>query len=122
MHVTKHTISITTAADGSSTDYCTDRANGRILAVRYTKTDFADTVDMTLTTEDGSPILTLANQTASGLWYPLAQAHDAADGSALTLDGTRKLVVPIVVSNERIKCVTAQGGDTKTGQIDVLVG
>jgi len=121
MHAEKHSVALTTAADGSATGY-TPNVTGRILSVQYVKTDFADGVDFTITLEaTGQAILTLTDQNTAGVFYPRAGVHDAA-GAAATLDGTRLMREPVVAVNDRVKIVIAQGGDTKTGTVIVVVG
>jgi hypothetical protein len=96
MHAERHTVSLTTAADGSATGY-TPAVTGRVLALHYVKPDsvsFADTVDFDITVEvTGEVLLDKDNITASASFYPRKQVHDTA-GAALTLDGTRILAEP----------------------------
>lgn len=121
MHAERHRVDITTAADGSATAY-TPNVTGRILGVVYVKTDFADGVDFAIALEaTGEPILTLTDQNASGVFYPRVGVHDAA-GVAATLDGTRLARAPVVACCDRVRIVVAQGGDTKTGAVHIIVG
>jgi len=121
MYAERHTVSLTTDSGGAATGY-TPVITGRILAVIYAKTDFADGVDFAITAEaTGEAILTLTDQNASANFYPRAQVHGIT-GTALTLDGTRLLVEPICVANDRVKVVVAAGGSVKTGSVIVIVG
>lgn len=121
MYIEKQTISLTTDGSGAATGY-SEVVTGRVLAVLYTKVDFATGVDLTITAEGtGQAILTLTNQDSSGIWYPRAQVHGAT-GSGLTFDGTNVVAEPVPVVNERIKVVVAQGGSGKTGTVQILVG
>jgi hypothetical protein len=120
MYVQRHTVTITTDASGDGTGY-TGAISGRVLGIRYVKTDYADTVDFTITANTtGQAILTVANVTASATYYPRDQVHDTADGSALTMDGTRKMVAPVALGQDTVKIVVAAGGDTKSGTFYVL--
>lgn len=121
MQAEKHSVSLTTNASGAATAY-SPNVTGRILAVIYTKVDFADGVDFTITLEGtAEPILTLTNQNAGAVFYPRVQVQDET-GAGATLDGTRKMREPVVAVNDRVKVVVAAGGDTKTGTITVVVG
>lgn len=115
-------IALTTDASGDCTAYSDVPVTGRVYAVKYVKTDFDDTADITITTENTvQTILTLTNITASATKYPRSPVQDETGVNA-TLDGTRLLREPICVFAERIKIVVAQGGNVKTGAIIVLLG
>lgn len=121
MHVERHVVTLTTDASGDVIGY-TPVVSGRVLGVRYVKTDFANGADITVTAEaTGEAILALTDQNASGTFYPRQQVHGAT-GTGLTYDGTRTMNEPVAVANDRIKIVVAQGGDTKTGTVHVVVG
>lgn len=121
MFAQRLTIPLTTNSSGAVTAY-SDVVTGRVLAIVYAKTDFADGVDFTITGEKhAQAILALTDQNAAGIWYPRQQVHGAT-GTGLTLDGTRLLVEPVLLVNDRVKVVIAQGGDTKTGTIYALIG
>ena len=116
-------VSITTDASGDATVY-TGYVNGRILGIIYKPgSSGIDTgAGLTITTETtGQAVLTKATAgTSTVFFYPRAQVHDAADGAALTLDGTRKNVDYIRAVNERIKVVVASGGNAKSGSIEFI--
>lgn len=121
MYAERHTLTLTTDASGDATGY-TPVVTGRVLSVVYTKTDFADGVDFTVTAEaTGQAILTLTNQNSSAAFHPRVQIHGST-GTGLTYDGTRTICEPITVSHDRVKVVIAQGGDTKTGTVTIIVG
>lgn len=111
----KHTVAITTATGGGATGY-TPVVNGRISVIAYTKTDFATTADITVTTEDsGQAVWSETNSTASKTVYPVT-AGDLTNGTASTITE-----VPIYAVGERIKIAVAQGGNTKSGSFLVVV-
>lgn len=121
MYAERHAVALTTNGSGDATGY-TPVVSGRVLGVRYAKTDFANGVNFTITAEaTGEAILTLTDQNASGTFYPRSQVHGPT-GTGLTLDGTRTASEPVVVANDRVKVVVAAGGDTKTGTVHVLIG
>lgn len=121
MYVERHTVSLTTDASGDVIGY-TPHVSGCVLAIIYTKNDFDNGVDITVTLEStGQAILALTDQNSSGTWYPRQQVHGAT-GTGLTLDGTRLMVEPVVAANDRVKVVVAQGGNVKSGSVAVVVG
>ena len=122
MFAERLTVPLTTNASGACEAYSDPIQAGRVLAVRYVKTNFDNSVDFTITAEKtGESILALTDQTTAGVWYPRAQVHGIT-GTGLTLDGTRLLVEPILLVNDRVKVVIAQGGNAKTGSIELLIG
>lgn len=121
MHVKGFTITPTTDASGDATEYSDTIHHGEILAVIYTKDDFADGVDFDISLEDTEQELWDEDDVnASATRYPRVQVHDTT-GTALTLDGTRIAYTRIPVYRERVKVVIANGGDTKSGTFLVLV-
>lgn len=121
MHATREIVSLTTDSNGDATGY-TNRVTGRILGIVYAKTDFANGVDFTITLDTtGQAILTLTNQNSGAAFYPRVPVHDEA-GAGATLDGTRAMRDCVVAADDRVKIVVAQGGNTKTGTVSVIVG
>lgn len=122
MHAQRETIALTTDGSGDVTAYSSRHVTGRILAVIYTKDDFADGVDFTVTTEEtGQSVWAEENVNASKTVLPRQATHSTAGVAAQYADGY-PVLEPVVAVNERIKVVVAQGGDTKSGTINVLVG
>jgi len=117
MYVQRHEVTITTDSDGDGTDY-TPVIHGRILAISYVKTDFANGVDFTITTETTlQNVWVDTNVDASEIVYPMAIGSDQV-GAAIT----DPKYVPIPAAQERVKIVIASGGDEKSGTFHVLVG
>jgi hypothetical protein len=118
----KQTRSFTTAADGTATVY-SGYVTGELYAIGITldaTTPPTNTVDITMTLDDtGEAVLTLTNVAANAIYYPRVPVHDEA-GAVATLDGTRKMRTPILLIADRIKCVVAQGGDTKTAVLTFI--
>jgi len=107
-------VDVTTAADGSATEY-TDVIRGKIIAVKYLKSDYADTVDFTITTETSlRNVWVDTNITATETVVP-KELNDGTDGADLT-----GVYDHIRVFNERVKIVLAGGGDTKSGTFTVF--
>ncbi len=116
-----NTAAVTVSSGGTATVYSGRTFNGNLRAIVYTKTDFADGVDFTITSETtGQTLWTQSDVNAAAIKYPLTQACSTA-GVAATLNGTQALLVPVALVNERIKIVIAQGGDTKTGAFTFIV-
>jgi len=121
MHVKGFTITPTTDASGDVTSYSDTIHHGEVLAIIYTKDDYAAGVDLDITLEDtGQQLWAEDDVNASKTVYPRIQVHDTT-GTALTLDGTRIASTRIPVYRERVKVVIDEGGDTKSGTFLVLV-
>jgi len=120
-NIVRNSVAVETAADGSATVYSGQTFNGRLVAIVYTKDDFTDGVDFTITSEDsGQTLWTESNVNASAIKYPLTAAHSTA-GVAVTYDGTRPILVPIALTNERISVVIANGGNATSGDFYFVV-
>lgn len=121
MHVEKHTLALTTDASGDVVGY-TPVVTGRILQIRYVKTDFADGIDVDVTLETSAVIVwDEDNVNASKTVLPRQGVH-GTDGVAATLDGTRLMREPVYAARERVKVVVAAGGAAKTGTFYILIG
>jgi len=125
MFVTKHTVDITTAADGTASGY-TPPVNGRILQLQYTKdgtTPYDNTVDVTIIAEDSAtPILTVSDVTATTRYVPRQATQSTAGVAALYAAAGTAVNDYVFIAGERVKITLAQGGDTKTGRFIVWVG
>lgn len=120
MYIERHEVSITTNADGDATGY-TGVMSGRIYGIRYTKVDFADGVDFTMTLEKtGETVWTEQNVNASKSAYPAAQITKTDGTAAVT--GTDPVLDRLVCCKDRLKIVVAAGGNVKSGTFHVLVG
>lgn len=116
----QHSITITTITGGTATAYLL-KLNGKLLSIRYAKTDYANGVDFTITAEDTAENLWVdTNINASETVRPRIALQNNA-GSDITYDGTRKVYEPYNLVDERIKIVIAQGGDAKVGTFHILI-
>lgn len=116
MYVERHTVAITTAADGSATAY-TPVVTGRVAAIHYVKTDFTDGVDFTITAEATAESLwTDTNINASEIVNPVRAGNLAGTGAASVFTE-----VPIFIANDRVKIVIASGGNAKVGTFYVVI-
>lgn len=117
-----YTVKPVTASDGTVTTK-TAKIIGRLIAIAYIKTDYADTVDFTITGNDtGQTLWTQVDHTASKQVHPRAATHSTV-GVASKYDTTdnEPVETPPALFDEQIKVVLAQGGDTKTGEFRFLV-
>lgn len=123
MNLQRHTVAVTTAADGTATAYTSNAVTGAILMVKYTKTNFADGVDFTITTEDtGQNIWVDTNINASETVYPRVPTHDTAGAALLYASGGTAVTDRLFAVGERIKIVIASGGVTTTGTFLITTG
>jgi hypothetical protein len=121
LHVERHSVSVTTAADGSATVY-SPVITGRVLAVIYVKGTFDNGADFTITAEaTAEGLWTESDVNASKAVYPRIGVHDAV-GVAATLNGTQAMRDALHLANDRVKIVIAQGGNAKAGTFIIIVG
>ncbi len=119
----RHRLTPVTDSNGDVTAY-TPVVTGRIISIIYTKDDYASGVDVLVTGAiTGQAIWTGTNVNATVTVAP-RQATHATSGSPSKYDTTDNEPVEdyIVVANERVKLVIDEGGDTKTGQFDIIIG
>lgn len=126
MHAERLQVAITTDASGDATAYSA-ALTGRILGIRVVvpgSGGIENTADFTITAEaTGEQILTVANVNGSQSYYPRVPTHKAADGAAeLYAAGGTNVRGTIVLVNDRVKIVVAQGGNAKTCTVHVIVG
>lgn len=123
--IRRHQVVVTPAGvAGSATGDATSSApiNGRLLAVNVTfaASSHANTDTTIATTHTPTTtILTLTDVNTSAWYYPRHQVHGST-GAALTLDGTRLMVDPLVL-DDYVKVTVAQGTADKTVTVTLLV-
>ena len=121
MAIRKFTVSLTTDASGDVTAY-TPYLSGLVQQVIYTKTDFADGVDFTITVEGtGETVWMESNVNAAVAKLPRAATHSTAGVALLYAAGGAAVADQIAIGRDRIKCVIAQGGNAKTGTLTFLI-
>ncbi len=117
----RHEVAVTTAANGSATVY-TPVVTGKVSQTRSVKTDFADGVDFTITSEaTGETVWTESNVNASKTVAPRQPLHSTAGVASLYAAAGEPVEGYIALSNDRVKIVIASGGDTKTGTFHVVI-
>lgn len=115
-------IEIVTNSSGAATVHLTHglsrKLNGFLVCIKYTPGTIDTGADLTITGEEsGIPILTKANAgTSVVFYYPRALINAVADGAEAASPSE---FIPI--KDERIQVVIANGGDTKTGSIEVIL-
>lgn len=123
MYPVRHTVSITTASDGSATAYTSDIVRGAVLSIQYVKVDFDNGVDFTITGETtGQGLWTDTNINASETVCPRQPVHDAVGAASLYAAGGEPVEDYIYLAGERVKIIIAQGGNVKSGTFYVTMG
>src|SRR3990172_9999106 len=126
MYFVVETVNVTTAADGSATDYTTNIVHGPIHSIQYIKdatTPFTDGVDFTITTEETLQNLWVElNVNASKKVCPRQATHDTAGVASLYAAAGEPVETTIMAVRERIKIVLAAGGGSKIGPIKGVCG
>lgn len=116
----KHSITVTTITGGTATAYL-PKTNGKLLRIRYAKTDYADGVDFTITGEDtGESLWTDTDINASEIVRPRIAVQNEA-GDDINYEGVNKICEPYILVDERIKIVIAQGDDAKSGTFHCII-
>jgi hypothetical protein len=110
-----------TVDDSGDAEFYSPHIRGKIISIRYVKSDFADGVDFTITGEiSGQGIWSEEDVNASATRYPRAATHSTAGAAALYASGGTAVNDRIAL-DERIKIVVADGGDTKSGAFHITV-
>lgn len=123
MYVRRHTVAVTTAADGSATAYTDTEVNGRVLMIQYVKTDFADGVDFTITGAiTGIGLWTDTNINAAETVCPRQPVHDQVGAALLYAAGGTAQTDAVYLAGERVKIIIAAGGNAKSGTFYITVG
>jgi len=117
----EHTVTITTGStDGAGTGY-SDVLTGAVNRIHYTKTDFSDGVDFSITSErTGLTIWAQDNVNASAVVAPRKATHTTAGVAALYAAGGAAVLDKIALANDRIKITVTNGGNSKTGTFTII--
>jgi len=115
MYVNRETVAVTTAADGSATEYSVP-VTGRLISIQYVKDDFVNGVVISISGETtGRTFWLEVAVNASVVKAPRQTTHLNSDGSQSTYDGSERVDRPFVLDNERIKIIIGSGGNAKNG-------
>jgi hypothetical protein len=121
-YIGRHRVTLTTDGSGDAVGY-TPVLNGEIRQIVYTKTDYADTVDFVVSVDvTGEIIWDEDNVTASASRAPRIATHSNAGVAALYAGGGSAVLDRVAVGRSRVKIVVANGGASKVGTFDVIVG
>lgn len=121
MYAERHDITLTTDASGDAVGYI-PVSTGRLINLIYTKTDYADTVDFTITAEaTGQTLWSELNVTASKTVAPRQATHSTAGVAAVYAGAGEAVLDHILLAKDRIKIVVAQGGATKVGKFTAVI-
>lgn len=121
-YVHREAIALTTDASGDCTAY-SGTVTGRVLQLRYVKTDFANGVDFTVTSEaTGETIWAESNVNADATRAPRQATHGTDGAAALFAGGGAAVNDHIALANDRVKVVVAQGGNVTTGTLHLVMG
>ena len=114
-------VTATVDASGDATVY-SPYLSGAIESIHYIKTDYADGVDFTITSEaTGETLWAESNVNAATVRRPRAATHSTAGVAALYASGGTAVNGQIVLGRDRVKIVVAQGGVSKTGAFHIVV-
>lgn len=108
-------IPLTTDASGDCIAY-SDSIKGVINTLRYIKNNFENGVDFTVTMEaTGQSIWAESDVNASATRAPRQVTHSPTGEASDNADAA------MVIANDRIKVVVAQGGNVKSGALHVTL-
>ncbi|CAM5658170.1 hypothetical protein MAUB1S_11457 [Mycolicibacterium aubagnense] len=121
MTTRRFVVPVKTAADGSATVY-SPFLSGRLAAIHYIKTDFADGVDFTITSEaTGETLWTESDVNAAKVCRPRGATHSNAGVAALYASAGTAVNDLIRLGRDRIKIAIAAGGNAKNGAFHIVV-
>jgi hypothetical protein len=114
---------VTALGDGSGDGtFYSPYLTGKIEAIQYVKTDYADGVDFTITSEaTGEGIWTESNVNAAVIKHPRAATHDNVGGASLYVAAGLAVNDKITLGRDRVKIVIASSGVSKTGAFHITV-
>lgn len=122
MYAERHVVTVTTNAEEVGVGY-TPNVTGRVLEIRYVKTDFAAGVDFTITAKaTGETIWAQDDVDESATVAPRQATHSTAGAAALYAADGSAVLDYITLANDRVKIAIASGGDKKSGTFHVLIG
>lgn len=114
-------VPVTVDASGAATAY-SSVLTGKLSAIHYVKTDFADGVDFTVTLEStGEGIWTESNVNAAASRYPRVPTHDQVGTPLLYAAAGAAVRDKMAIAQDRVKIVIAQGGVSKSGAFTIVL-
>lgn len=121
MYAERHVVTIVTDGAGAGLGL-TPVVTGKVVSIRYVKTDYAAGVDFTITAEaTGETLWTQLDVNASVTVAPRQPIHSSAGVAALYAAGGTAIFDDIVLVRDRVSIAIAAGGATKTGTFHVVI-
>ncbi len=121
MAVRRFVVPVTVDASGDATVY-SPYLSGNIESIVYTKVDFANGVDFTITAEATTETLwSELDVNAAAVRHPRAATHSTAGVASLYAAGGTAVNGKLALSRDRVKIVVAAGGVSKTGTFHITV-
>lgn len=125
MTIRRFVVPVPTEYGGDAEVY-SQHLSGSLISFRYVKdglTPYDNGVDFVITSENtGETLWAEDDVNASATRRPRAATHTTA-GAAANYDGSNHAVLDkIVLAQDRIKIVIADGGNEKTGAFHITVG
>jgi hypothetical protein len=121
MAIRRFVVTAVTDSSGDATKY-SPVLSGKLVSIRYVKTDYTDGVDFTITAEaTGETLWTESNVNATAQRYPRAATSSAAGAASLYASGGTAVNDHVALGNDRVKIVVGSGGSTHTGAFHIVV-
>lgn len=121
MTIRRFVVSATVDASGDAEVY-SPVIRGKIVSIRYVKTDFADGVDFVITGEtSGQTLWSEEAVNASATRHPRAPTHSTAGTAAVYAADGEAVNDMIALADERIKIVVGDGGNAKSGTFHITI-
>jgi len=125
MWVTRHTVTVTSNGVGFGVAYTTEPVNGRLLAMRYVRTDFSDTLEIQVCTAISNREIVYVGEgdaVTSGTFIHRDFLHDLSGAKAHYVGGNKPVCGIVAIDNERLRVSVTCAGANKTGTFHLMVG
>lgn len=121
----RHSITVTTDSSGDFTGH-TPVVTGRVVQYRYIpdgSSPLATGADLDITGADTGVVIANHDNigTVAFTKAPRQPTHDPAGAASLYAAGGEGVEVPVVVANERLKLIIANGGSVLSGVFHIWI-
>lgn len=121
MAVRRFVVPVTTDGSGAAEVY-SPKISGKVVSIRYLKTDFTDGVDFVITAETAARTLWAEdNVNASATRHPRIGTASTAGVASLYAGSGTAVNAQIPLADDRVKIVIANGGAAKLGDFHITV-
>lgn len=121
MTIRRFSVTALTDASGDCIAY-SPYLSGYLHSIQYVKTDYADGVDFTITTETTVQTLwTEANVNAAAVKATRQPTYTTAGVASLFAAAGAAVNDKVAIGRERVKIVIGSGGNAKTGTFQITV-